>query len=161
MASSPEIPENTPVSDRPGGAAVWATTPEAFNERAAGRFPGLVGFTVTVAEPGHVAGRMPIRPELWAPNGYLHAAAVTALADTCSGYGSLCTLPAGATGFTTAELKMNLFSTLREGVALCEARMLHGGRTTQVWDATISDEATGKTLAVFRCTQIILWPRPA
>ena len=140
-----------PIRKVPG-----ALTPEGFNEIAEGRFPGLVGLEVTAIENGQVAARMPIRPDLWAPNGYLHAAAVAALADTCTGYGTICSLPEGATGFTTAELKMNLFATLTEGVALCDARMLHGGRTTQVWDATISDEATGKSLAVFRCTQIIL-----
>jgi acyl-coenzyme A thioesterase PaaI-like protein len=36
--------------------------------------------------------------------------------------------------------------------------MVHGGRSTQVWDATVTAEATGKTVAIFRNTQLILYP---
>jgi uncharacterized protein (TIGR00369 family) len=91
-----------------------------------------------------------------APNGYLHAAAVVALADTACGYGCVMSLPEGAAGFTTAELKANFIGTALAGGITCEARLLHGGRTTQVWDAEVKSEAIGKTIAVFRCTQILL-----
>jgi len=100
--------------------------------------------------------RLPIRPELLAPNGYLHAGAVIALADTACGYGCFASLPEGGTGFTTIELKTNFIGTAREGMLQCEARRSHGGRTTQVWDATVRD-AVAKTLALFRCTQLILY----
>jgi acyl-coenzyme A thioesterase PaaI-like protein len=49
--------------------------------------------------------------------------------------------------------------TLQSGAVACVAEKLHGGRTTQVWDATLTNEETGKLLAAFRCTQIILYPR--
>ena len=101
--------------------------------------------------------RLPIRPELLAPNGYLHAGAVIALADTACGYGCFASLPEGGTGFTTIELKTNFLRSASEGTIECEGRLVHGGRTTQVWDATIKDEA-GKTLALFRCTQLLLYP---
>jgi uncharacterized protein (TIGR00369 family) len=65
-------------------------------------------------------------------------------------------LPEGAAGFTTAELKANFIGTALAGGITCEARLLHGGRTTQVWDAEVKSEAIGKTIAVFRCTQILL-----
>ncbi len=99
---------------------------------------------------------MPIRSELMAPNGFLHAASVIALADTACGYGVIAYLPEGARGFTTIELKSNFLGTAREGVLTCEAVRVHNGRTTQVWDATVKDGSTGKTVALFRCTQIIL-----
>ena len=35
----------------------------------------------------------------------------------------------------------------------------HLGRTTQVWDAVVFDEASMRTLALFRCTQMVLYPR--
>lgn len=91
-----------------------------------------------------------------APNGYLHAATVVALADTACGYGCIMSLPKGASGFTTLELKSNFIGTTLEGRITCEARLVHGGRSTQVWDAEVKSDATRKTIALFRCTQMLL-----
>jgi 1,4-dihydroxy-2-naphthoyl-CoA hydrolase len=90
-----------------------------------------------------------------APNGYLHAGAIVSLADTVCGYGCVASLPDGMTNFTTIELKTNFISAVRGDVMRCEGRMVHGGRTTQVWDATVSDE-DGSRVALFRCTQLLL-----
>lgn len=132
---------------------------EKLNERGAGKLPGLVGLEILAAERGAIHSRLELRDELLAPNGYLHAATVVALADTSCGYGCFITLPEGAEGFTTIELKTNFLGTKREGVIECEAKLSHGGRTTQVWDATVTDEESGKSIALFRCTQMILYPR--
>jgi 1,4-dihydroxy-2-naphthoyl-CoA hydrolase len=107
-------------------------------------------------EVGRVVLSLPVRPDLLAPNGYLHAGAVVALADTACGYGCFASLPESGTGFTTIELKTNFLGTAREGTLDCEATRVHGGRTTQVWDATVRRD-DGKTLALFRCTQLILY----
>jgi len=101
----------------------------------------------------------PLRPELLAPNGYLHAATIIALADTTCGYGTITALPGGAHSFTTIELKTNFLHTAREGAIACLAMRVHAGRTTQIWDAQVTDEASGKTIALFRCTQLILYSR--
>jgi uncharacterized protein (TIGR00369 family) len=77
------------------------------------------------------------------------------LADTSAGYGCVASLPEGAKGFTTIELKTNFLGTAVEGVLGCAAKAEHLGRTTQLWDAIVSNEA-GKTLALFRCTQLII-----
>ena len=130
-----------------------------LNARAAGRLPGLLGVDILAVEPGRVTGRLVVRPELLAPNGYLHAASVIALADTACGYGSFANRPEGARGFTTIELKTNFLGTVREGTITCEATLVHGGRTTQVWDAAVTDEGSGRPIALFRCTQLILYPR--
>jgi uncharacterized protein (TIGR00369 family) len=100
--------------------------------------------------------RLAVRPDLLAPNGFLHAATVVALADTTCGYGTMATLPEDATGFTTIELKTNFVGTARDGIILCRGSAVHLGRSTQVWDATVSAEASGRAIAVFRCTQMIL-----
>ncbi|HXC55475.1 MAG TPA: PaaI family thioesterase [Rhizomicrobium sp.] len=121
------------------------------------KLPGLIGMVVTHAELGLMRARMAVTPALVAPIGFLFAPSIVALADTLCAYGTV--LPPGAANFTTAELKCNFMSTLREGAVLCEAKLLHGGRTTQVWDATITAEGTAKLMAAFRCTQIILWPK--
>jgi uncharacterized protein (TIGR00369 family) len=131
--------------------------PEEFQSFGEGYLPGLIGFEIVSVEPGKFQARMKIRKELLAPNGYLHAASVVALADTACGYGTITKLPENASGFTTIELKSNFMGTCREGSVRADAVCIHAGRTTQVWDATVSDESTGKTIAVFRCTQAILY----
>ena len=131
-------------------------TAEEWNARNVGTLPGLIGMEVLEVARGRVTSRLTVRPDLLAPNGYLHAATVIALADTSCGFGSLASLPDGAQGFTTIELKTNFLGTVREGGLACEATLVHGGRTTQVWDARVTDEATGRVVALFRCTQMIL-----
>jgi uncharacterized protein (TIGR00369 family) len=135
-------------------------TMEQFAHRGDGRLPGLIGFRPVSITEGRVDAELEIRPELLAPNGYLHAATVIALADTACGYGCIAHLPPGAENFTTIELKTNFLGTVREGRLTCVATPLHLGNTTQVWDAVVTDAAKGRTLALFRCTQLILWPRP-
>jgi uncharacterized protein (TIGR00369 family) len=132
---------------------------EELNNRGNETLPGLIGIEILDAEEGRLTSRLGLREELLAPNGYLHAATVVALADTACGYGTFVSLPKGAEGFTTLELKSNFLGTKHSGSIECEAKMAHGGRTTQVWDAVVTDADSGKTLALFRCTQIILYPR--
>ena len=132
---------------------------EKLNQRSAGRLPGLVGYRVVALEEKRLAAELDIRPDLVAPNGYLHAATVIALADTASGYGCIAHLPEGAQGFTTIELKCNFLGTAREGTIACVATPAHLGRTTQVWDAVVTRKADGATIALFRCTQMVLWPK--
>ena len=129
---------------------------ENFRRIGENRLPGLIGIEVDEIEAGHVRMRLPLRDELLAPNGYLHAGTVVALADSSCGYGCIASLPDGATGFTTIELKTNFLGTAVEGTLSCESRLVHGGRTTQVWDAAVTNEA-GKKLALFRCTQLLLY----
>jgi uncharacterized protein (TIGR00369 family) len=135
------------------------TTIEQLNQRGQGHLPGLIGIEFLSMESGRLTSRLTLRPELLAPNGYLHAAVVIALADTTCGYGTFTDLPNGAQNFTTIELKSNFLGTARRGGIACVATRIHGGRTTQVWDAQVTDEASGNTIALFRCTQLILYPR--
>lgn len=131
---------------------------DRFRNLGENRLPGLIGIQVDEVEEGHTRMSLPLRDELLAPNGYLHAGTVVALADSACGYGCIASLPAGATGFTTIELKTNFLGTALDGTLLCEASLVHGGRTTQVWDAIVTHDG-GKTLALFRCTQLLLYPR--
>ncbi len=134
-------------------------TVESMNERGKGRLPALFGFRVMAVEQGLLVAELDIRPELLAPNGFLHAATVVALADTACGYGCIAHLPEGAGNFTTIELKSNFIGTAREGTLTCIAKPAHLGRTTQVWDATVTRHADGGTIALFRCTQMVLAPK--
>lgn len=125
-----------------------------FKKRQEGRLPGLLGFEPLEIRRGYVKARMQVSEKLLAPNGFLHAASIITLADTCAGYGCVASLPDGAKNFTTVELKSNFLGTARDGVIECEAKGVHLGKSTQVWDAQVS--ANGKTIALFRCTQIVL-----
>lgn len=131
-------------------------TPDQCRARSQGALPDLFGIDFLTLEWGRVHTRLDIKPEFLAPNGYLHAATVVALADTTCGFGSLSHLPVGAGNFTTLELKSNFLSTAKEGAIDCEAVAVHLGRTTHVWDATVRREDTAKIIALFRCTQMIL-----
>ncbi len=136
-------------------------TVESLNDLGDGSLPGLIGLVITDFDVRDrtVSARLPIRGELLAPNGYLHAASVIALADTVCGYAALAFRADGATGFTTIELKSNFVGTSRDGAIRTTARLLHGGRSTQVWEATVENEADGSPIAFFRCTQMMLYPR--
>lgn len=132
-------------------------TPEYLNNGGADVLPGLLGVEMLSIEEGKLKSRMDITHKHLAINGYLHAASVITLADTSCGNATLAHLPEGAKGFTTIELKCNHIGTLREGSLGCTATAVHIGRSTQVWDAVVYDEKTEKTIAVFRCTQMVLW----
>jgi uncharacterized protein (TIGR00369 family) len=135
------------------------STLESANARSKGRLPDLMGFRVTHIDDGRLDAELDIRPEILAPNGYLHAATVVALADTACGYGCLMHLPDGMANFTTIELKTNFIGTAREGTIAAIARAVHQGATTQVWDAVVRRKADDRTIALFRCTQMLLAPR--
>jgi uncharacterized protein (TIGR00369 family) len=140
-------------------SATGFLTADELNDLLPGTLPGLLGIVVDTHEPGRLTSHLDIRPELLAPNGYLHAGTVVTLADTSCGLPTRALLPEGATGFTTIELKSNHLSTAREGRITCVATNVHAGRTTQVWDAVVTNAGTGRPVALFRCTQSVLHPR--
>ena len=126
-----------------------------LQEAGASHLPGLLGIEVLEAGDGRAHARLELREEHRAPNGFLHAGTIVAFADTACGYGCILSLPEGATGFTTIELKTNFVRSALEGAIECDARLVHGGRTTQIWDATVTGPG-GRTMALFRCTQLVL-----
>ena len=126
-----------------------------LQEAGATGLPGLLGIEILEAGDGRARARLALGEQHQAPNGYLHAGTVVALADSACGYGCILTLPDGATGFTTIELKTNFLRSARDGTLDCDAQLVHGGRTTQIWDATIAGP-DGRTMALFRCTQLLL-----
>jgi uncharacterized protein (TIGR00369 family) len=134
-------------------------TPENFNELGTGKLPGHLGIVVTHVSKSRTEAELAITEPLMAPNGFLHAGTVITLADTCAGYGCLVNLPPGAIGFTTIELKSNHLGTAREGTIVASAKPAHLGKTTQVWDTIVTHRDSGKTIALFRCTQMILYAK--
>ncbi|MCG5075328.1 PaaI family thioesterase [Paraburkholderia tagetis] len=131
-------------------------TLDSLHERQRGRLPELIGFRAVALDQGLLRAELDIRSELLAPNGFLHAATVICLADTACGYGCFAHLPPNAKNFTTIELKSNFLGTAREGTLSVVATGAHLGRSTQIWDATLTGP-DGKTTALFRCTQMVLY----
>ena len=129
-----------------------------FQKHGQDCLPGLLGITVLDLDRGRSKLSLEVDHRHLASNGYLHAATVVALADTACGYGCVASFPERASGFTTLELKCNHLGTALSGAIVAEATLAHGGRTTQVWDAIVSSAESGKTIALFRCTQLILYP---
>lgn len=135
-------------------------TPDRFNKAGASKLPGHLGIVITEVSESRVVGEPTVVESVMAPNGYLHAGTVVTLADTVAGYGCLANLPADATGFTTIELKSNHLGTTRDGTIVAVATPSHRGKTTQVWDAVVTHKESARTLALFRCTQMILYTQP-
>lgn len=134
-------------------------TVERLRERVQIGLPHLLGLQVIALREKALLMRLPVRAEVLAPNGYLHAASVIALADTCCGFACAAHLPEGAVNFTTIELKTNFLGTATDGTIEAEAVAAHVGRNTHVWDAAVRHIESDKTIALFRCTQMVLWPR--
>ena len=132
-----------------------------LNKRCGENLPVIMGVEALELSEGTLTSRMVLKKIHFAPNGYLHAASVIALADSTCGFATMAHLPRGAFSFTTIELKSNHLGTVRDegDVILCTATAQHLGGNTQVWDAVVSAEATGKKIALFRCTQMVLWPK--
>ncbi|HET7444463.1 MAG TPA: PaaI family thioesterase [Solirubrobacterales bacterium] len=132
----------------------WA---EALEAHFASGLPGFLGYELVAIEPGRIEATMELRDDLMMAAGdFIHAGTVVAFADSLTGWGCLASLPAGREGFTTQELKANLVAPARvPGTLTCVATLLHGGRTTQVWDATVR-RADGRPIGHFRCTQYLL-----
>jgi 1,4-dihydroxy-2-naphthoyl-CoA hydrolase len=131
-----------------------------FYQRLGAAFlPGHLGIEIVEVGAERVCASLAVKQALLAPNGFLHAGTVVTLADTCAGYGCVAALPDGASGFTTLEIKSNHLGTALDGVIDCVAVPVHIGRTTQVWDATVTHREKNKTIALFRCTQMVLYPK--
>jgi uncharacterized protein (TIGR00369 family) len=132
---------------------------EAVRTLSVDDLPSRMGVVINHVGSGEVRSELAVKPWLLAPNTFLHAGAVIVLADVSAGYGCIANMPAGAVGFTTVELKSNHVGTARDGTIECVAKAMHLGRTTQVWDAIVTHRESGKTLALFRCTQMVLYAK--
>ncbi|HEY5967387.1 MAG TPA: PaaI family thioesterase [Chitinophagaceae bacterium] len=128
-----------------------------FSKFGADFFPGLLGIEVLNVTTNLATAQMEVKKALLAPNGYLHAGSIVSLADTIAGYACLYNLPMLAKSFTTIELKSNFLGSTKSGFIIAETILQHAGQTTQVWDVIVKSKENQKTVALFRCTQLILY----
>jgi uncharacterized protein (TIGR00369 family) len=117
---------------------------------------GFMGMEVVDFEDGRLTLHLPVSPRLLNPMGVVHGGAIISLADTACGYATLVSLPDDATAFTTIELKSNFLGAVKDGTLTCVATPVHRGRTTMVWDADVTHLESGRRIALFRCTNLVL-----
>ena len=123
---------------------------------AAERFPGHLGIALTDLSADRVTMSMPVTQRVHNLVGVVHGGAIVTLADTACGFATAANLPDGATSFTTIELKTNFLGAVSDGDLMCVATPVHRGRTTQVWDAEVTHVQTGRRVAMFRCTNLVV-----
>ena len=136
-------------------------TSEEFKPHGQGYLFDHLGMTFAFTPSGVANGLLTLERHHFSWKGRVHAGTLFALADSCAGFGCMRSLPEGATGFATLETKTNFVATTDGGVIKAVAKAMHLGQSTQIWDVEITSEKDQKTLAWFRCTQVIMWPRPA
>ncbi|WP_207101550.1 PaaI family thioesterase [Paracoccus shandongensis] len=114
-----------------------------------------IGARLVSATPSRVEFEMPVTQALANRNGVLHGGAIMGLADNAGGTGTFLNLPEGKST-TTLESKTNFLRPIRLGdVARAVSLPLHLGRTTQIWQTTIT-RGDGKVAAIVTQTQMVI-----
>ena len=131
-----------------------------FNQRDKNKLPGSLGIHTLEIGSDYTLLEMYLEEKHMNLRGFVHGGSVVTLADSAAGYGTYANLPTGAEAFTTVELKCNFIRGVSEGILDCRATCIHQGKTTQVWDSKVTNRESGEIVAEFRCTQMILYPRP-
>jgi uncharacterized protein (TIGR00369 family) len=117
-------------------------------------FPGLMGVKLLEAAPDRIVAQMEVRPDLCTAGGILHGGAHMAFADTLGAVGTIVNLSPGKT--TTTDSSTKFIAGAKVGTTVRgESVALHRGRTTMVWQTTITNEA-GKLCAVVTQTQLVM-----
>lgn len=119
-------------------------------------FAKLMGIEILEVSPDRVRAALTVREEHCTVPPTLHGGAMMALADTLGGIAAFVNLPEGANGTTTVESKTNFLGGAPVGTRVTgEAKPVHKGRRTQVWQTELRDEK-GKLLALTSQTQMTL-----
>jgi 1,4-dihydroxy-2-naphthoyl-CoA hydrolase len=104
--------------------------------------------------PDRVVARLKVSDKLMTVGGTVHGGTLMAFADTIGAAGTVANLAEGQRT-ATLESKTNFIAGCRAGTIQAEARPIHKGKRTHVWETRITDEA-GKLLSVTTQTQMIL-----
>ena len=116
---------------------------------------GTLDMTFEKFSPDLVVLKMPVGPKTWQPYGLLHGGASVALAETAASMGTALNIDRETQMAVGMEINANHVKGKRDGIVTAEARPLHKGRTTMVWDIQIKDEGD-RLICVSRCTVAIV-----
>lgn len=138
-------------------AGIWnkPTDVAALNARNDATLNGALGIEITELGDDFIRGTMPVDARTRQPYGLLHGGANVALAETLGSLGGWLTLAPGAGRTVGVEINANHIRAVREGKVTGTARPLHLGRSTQVWEIRIEDDA-GKLSCISRITLAVV-----
>ena len=128
---------------------------ETLNTLLTPLLPGLMGVTLTEVTPDCVRATMKVRPDLCTTGGICHGGSYMAFADTLGAVGTFVNIPQGANTTTTASSTKFMAGAAVNTTLSAVCTPLHKGRTTQVWQTLIHNEA-GKLCAVVTQSQMVL-----
>jgi len=131
-----------------------------MNSLAKDSFVSHLGIKIAKINKQGAVAKLKVSKVIMAPNGLIHGGAITSLADTACGFGTMYHLKKDQM-FATIELKTNFISAVQRGTIVCEATLIHKGKTLHVWDSKIFEEKSLKVIALFRCTQMIIYQKRA
>ncbi|MBN9077240.1 MAG: hypothetical protein BGN87_09790 [Rhizobiales bacterium 65-79] len=118
-------------------------------------FANLIGLRVTAAAPDRVEAELDVTESLGNRAGVMHGGAIMAMADNIGGLATTLNLTRDFTT-TTLESKTNFLRPVPAGEKACAVCVpLHRGRTTMVWQTTVT-RADGKVAAIVTQTQMVL-----
>lgn len=133
---------------------------DALNTLARGSMVETLGIVVTEAGEDWLRASMPVDARTRQPYGLLHGGASVALAETLGSMaGGLC-VDTAREAVVGLEINANHLRAARAGVVTGTARALHVGRSTQVWEIRIENEA-GKPVCISRITLAVVPAQPA
>lgn len=110
---------------------------------------------VIEASPERVVATMPVTPRVHQPFGILHGGASVALAESVASIGATLNIDLSSQQAVGLEINANYIRAEQHGTVTATATPLHRGRSTQVWQIEIRNEAD-KLVCVSRCTLAIV-----
>ena len=130
-------------------------TPDQLNQMNRGNMVGFLGIEFTEVGADYVCARMPVDERTRQPMGLLHGGASVALAETLGSLAAYCTIDAEKQYCVGLDINANHVRGVSAGFVYGKAAPLHLGRSTQVWEIRITDEA-GKLVCISRLTMAVL-----
>ncbi|MFA7275976.1 MAG: hotdog fold thioesterase [Pseudobdellovibrionaceae bacterium] len=115
-----------------------------------------VGFEFTAIGPDFLKGRLPVDHRTTQPFGILHGGASCVLSETLGSVAAWMTIDPDLYRAVGLEINCNHIRAITEGFVTGMCTSLHVGRRTQVWQTDITEDATGKRVAISRLTLSII-----
>ena len=129
---------------------------DQMNETSKGTMMEVLGIEYLIVEQGYIKAKMPVDERTRQPFGILHGGASLALAETIGSIGSAVLMADKNVEVRGAGITANHVKAVKSGWVFGEARTIHVGKNTHIWDIQIKDE-TGDLVSTARLTNFILF----